>query len=171
MATPALIRAVRVVSADSSDLNGVMDVMESAFGSTYGEAWTRSQCAGILPMTGVSLMIARDEDTAQTVGFSLFRTVADDAELLLLAVRPDRHRQGIGTMLLDEFLICATRKGATRVHLEVRDGNPAVEMYRSAGFFPVGRRSNYYRAPNGERFDAVTLARNPDYSLNALIGR
>ena len=103
MATPALIRAVRVVSADSSDLNGVMDVMESAFGSTYGEAWTRSQCAGILPMTGVSLMIARDEDTAQIVGFSLFRTVADDAELLLLAVLPDRHRQGIGTLLLDEI--------------------------------------------------------------------
>ena len=160
MATPALVRAIRVLPGDSSDLDGVMQVMESAFGTTYGEAWTRSQCAGILPMTGVSLTIARDEDSGQPVGFSLFRNVADDAELLLLAVRPERHRQGIGTMLLDEFLASARRKGATRVHLEVRDGNPAVQMYRSAGFAAVGRRRNYYHAPTGERFDAITLARN-----------
>ena len=159
MATPAFVCSVSVVAGDSSDLDGVMQVMESAFGSTYGEAWTRSQCAGILPMTGVSLMVARDDETGQTVGFSLFRNVADDAELLLLAVRPTRHRQGIGTILLDEFLACANRKGASGVHLEVRDGNPAVEMYRAAGFTPVGRRRHYYRAPDGERYDAITLAR------------
>lgn len=159
MATPALLRAVRVTIGDPTDLDGVMQVMECAFGDTYGEAWTRSQCAGILPMTGVSLMIARDEESGQTVGFSLFRNVADDAELLLLAVRPSRHREGIGTMLLDDFLACAGRKGAARVHLEVRDGNPAVEMYRAAGFAQVGRRHKYYRAADGERFDAITLAR------------
>ena len=44
------------------------------------------------------------------------------------------------------------------MHLEVRDGNPAVAMYRDAGFSPVGRRRNYYHAPDGQRFDAITLA-------------
>ena len=46
----------------------------------------------------------------------------------------------------------------TAHHLEVRAGNPAIGMYRNAGFSPVGRRRNYYRAPDGRRFDAVTLA-------------
>jgi ribosomal protein S18 acetylase RimI-like enzyme len=32
-------------------------------------------------------------------------------------------------------------------------------MYRSAGFEQAGRRRNYYRAPNGNRFDALTLVR------------
>lgn len=159
MATPALLNAVRVTGGDSTDLDGVMEVMESAFGETYGEAWTRSQCAGILPMTGVSLMIARDDESQQTVGFSLSRTVADDAELLLLAVCPSRHRQGIGTLLLDDFIAAAARNGAARVHLEVRDGNPAVAIYRAAGFVPVGRRLRYYRAPGGQRYDAITFAR------------
>ena len=77
--------------------------MEAAFGDRYGEAWTRSQCAGILPMAGVSLMLARDPDSGAPIGFSLFRSVADQAELLLLAVLPSHRRRGIGRSLLDHF--------------------------------------------------------------------
>jgi ribosomal-protein-alanine N-acetyltransferase len=158
MATPALDRAVRLRPGNSSDLDEVMVVMESAFGDRFGEAWTRSQCAGILPMAGVSLVVARDIESGAVIGFSLSRTVADEAELLLLAVVPSRHLQGIGGLLLDEFMDRAREAGIARAHLEVRDGNRAVEMYLRAGFEPVGRRSKYYRARNGGRFDALTLS-------------
>jgi ribosomal-protein-alanine N-acetyltransferase len=131
--------------------------MESAFGRRFGEAWTRSQCAGILPMTGVALMLARDPATGSTVGFSLSRTVADESELLLLAVLPEHHRRGIGGRLLEDFMNRARDQGVRRVHLEVRDGNPAVEMYRAAGFTAIGRRRNYYHGADGNRFDALTL--------------
>jgi [ribosomal protein S18]-alanine N-acetyltransferase len=160
MATPALDHAVRLRRGDSRDLDHVMEVMDAAFGSRFGEAWTRSQCAGILPMAGVSLIVARDLDTGSVIGFSLSRTVTDEAELLLLAVQPNRHRHGIGTMLLDEFMDRARANGVTRVHLEVRDGNPAIDMYSASGFVPVGRRRNYYHAAGGSRFDAITLAQN-----------
>lgn len=160
MATPALEQAIRLNRGDSRDLDDVMEVMSSAFGDRFGEAWTRSQCAGILPMSGVRLIVARDLETGRAVGFSLTRTVVDESELLLLAVLPSRHRQGIGRRLLDDFMDRARDQGAARVHLEVRDGNAAVEMYRHAGFTPVGRRRNYYRAPNGARFDALTLSLN-----------
>ena len=86
----------RVEVGTSDDLDSVMEVMESAFGSRFGEAWTRSQCAGILPMAGVSLMLTRDGDGGAPVGFSLFRNVMDESELLLLAVAPDHRRRGIG---------------------------------------------------------------------------
>ena len=112
--------------------------------------------AGILPMLGVSLVVARDGDGA--VGFSLCRHVADESELLLLAVSPDHRRRGIGRGLLRQFLDRARADGATRVHLEVRDGNPAIEMYRSAGFAPVGRRRNYYYGNDGRQFDALTFS-------------
>jgi ribosomal-protein-alanine N-acetyltransferase len=149
---------VTVAPGSSSDLDSVMVVMTAAFGDRYGEAWTRSQCAGILPMAGVSLMIARD-DIGEPVGFSLFRSVADESELLLLAVLPARHRQGIGRRLLDDFIDHARSDGARRVHLEVRDGNPATAMYRAAGFETVGRRRKYYHARDGREFDALTFAR------------
>jgi ribosomal-protein-alanine N-acetyltransferase len=160
MATPAFVDSVRIELGTSEDLDAVMEVMNRAFGDRFGEAWTRSQLAGILPMGGVVLSIASDSKSEEAIGFSLLRSVADEAELLLLAVLPDRHRQGIGGRLLDHFIREAELGGVTRIHLEVRDGNPAVQMYRNAGFEPVGRRRNYYQAADGARYDAITFAKN-----------
>lgn len=160
MATPALDTAIDVRPGGFADLDAVMVVMDAAFGQSFGEAWTRSQCAGILPMTGVILRLATDLRTDDVIGFSLSRAVAGEAELLLLAVLPSRHRQGVGGRLLKDFTDQARQRGASRVHLEVRDGNPAASMYRNSGFHAVGRRRNYYHAPDGSRFDALTLAQN-----------
>jgi ribosomal-protein-alanine N-acetyltransferase len=150
---------VRIEPGSSQNIDSVMRVMNAAFGDRFGEAWTRSQLGGILPMAGVSLMIARDPDSGDVTGFSLYRTVADEAELLLIAVTPANHRRGAGRLLLDDFLDRVRNDGVARVHLEVRDGNSAVSLYRDAGFSPVGRRRNYYHASDGRRFDAVTFAR------------
>ena len=149
---------VTLVAGGSDDLDSVMTIMTAAFEPRFGEGWTRSQCAGILPMSGVCLVLAR-QSNGRPLGFSLFRTIAGEAELLLLAVAPPHRRRGIGRRLLDEFLGRARAGGAGRVHLEVRDGNPAVSMYRAAGFDQVGRRSHYYKGKDGSRFDAITLAR------------
>jgi [ribosomal protein S18]-alanine N-acetyltransferase len=149
---------VRIVPGTPDDIDPVMKVMEAAFGTRFGEAWTRSQLSGILPMSGVFLLLACDCESGETLGFSLSRTVADESELLLIAVPPDHHRSGIGRRLLDDFVDRARGEGVARAHLEVRDGNPAIAMYHAAGFSPVGRRRAYYLASDGQRFDAITLA-------------
>ena len=148
---------VRLSTGTSEDLDAVMEIMEAAFGNRFGEAWTRSQCAGILPMAGVSLTLARDTE-GTTTGFSLVRSVADESELLLIAVSPDHRRKGVGRGLLGHFLDHARSEGIARAHLEVREGNPAIHMYRHAGFEPIGRRRNYYRGQDGQQFDALTFA-------------
>ena len=146
---------VRLRPGGVDDLDAVLRIMCSAFHPSFGEAWTRSQCAGIMPMNGVTLTIA--EGDQGPLGFSLVRAVADEAELLLLAVDPSEQRRGIGQALLDDFIAAALAGGAHRLHLEVRDGNPAMDLYRASGFIPAGRRRNYYHGPEGEAFDAVTL--------------
>ena len=156
MASPAPTPSNLMLRPGSlEDLDNVMRIMGQAFRPCFGEGWTRSQCAGILPMTGVALTIAEEEGAA--IGFSLSRAVADEAELLLIAVDPDRQGHGAGNLLLRHFIAAARRGGASRMHLEVRDGNPAVDLYRRSGFLPAGRRRNYYKGPDGERYDAVTL--------------
>ena len=137
--------SVRLRRGAAGDLDEVMRIMSAAFDPCFGEAWTRSQCAGILPMHGVTLTIA--DAGPVPVGFSLVRAVADPAE----------QRRGIGQALLDNFIATALVSGAHRLHLEVRDGNPAIELYRASGFSPAGRRRNYYHGPAGEAHDAVTL--------------
>lgn len=146
---------VRLRPGGIDDLDDIMRIMSAAFHPRFGEAWTRSQCAGIMPMSGVSLTIA--EGDQGPLGFSLVRAVADEAELLLLAVEPSEQRRGIGQVLLDDFVAAALAGGAHRLHLEVRDGNPAVGLYTASGFVRAGRRRNYYHGPEGEAFDAVTL--------------
>jgi ribosomal-protein-alanine N-acetyltransferase len=141
----------------ADDLDSVMRVMTAAFPERYGEAWTRSQCAGILPMTGVKLVLATDSDDRVVVGFALYRTVADDAELLLLAVDPQSQGRGIGRQLLAHFIRDSRSTGAKRIHLEVRDGNSAVRIYQAAGFEQANRRRNYYRSRDGNAFDALTF--------------
>ena len=139
------------------ELDAVMEIMDEAFDGRFGEAWTRSQCGGILPMHGVVLTLA--SAAGVPLGFSLVRSVLDDSELLLLAVRPAGRRRGVGRSLVDRFVDTGRGAGAHHLHLEVRDGNPAVFLYEATGFRLAGRRANYYRGPNGECFDALTLAR------------
>ena len=159
MATPAVQEEVAVERGAAGDLDSVMAIMGPAFGTLYGEAWTRSQCAGILPMSGVSLRLARIRDSGRAVGFSLTRSVADETELLLIAVDPAHQRRGIGRVLLDDFVEQARAQGTRRAHLEVREGNGAMAMYRDAGFAQVGRRRKYYHGPDGSAFDALTFMR------------
>ena len=143
-----------------ADLDAVMAVMDDSFDPRFGEAWTRSQCAGLLPMPGVWLSLARDREAV--VGFALGRAVAGEAELLLLAVRSTVQRRGIGETLLGRFEADARGRGATRLHLEVREGNHAFSLYERAGFALVGRRRNYYSGHAGATYDALTLAKVVD---------
>jgi ribosomal-protein-alanine N-acetyltransferase len=141
-----------------ADLDAVMTIMDDSFDPRFGEAWTASQCAGLLPMPGVWLILAREGDAA--IGFALGRAVAGEAELLLLAVRRHAQGRGIGKMLLERFAEEAKGRGATRLHLEVREGNHALSLYERADYVLVGRRRNYYSGRAGQTYDALTLAKS-----------
>lgn len=152
--------ATRMLSlrpGDTRDAWIVDELMATAFDPRFGEAWTRSQCLGVLAMPGVSLMIACVDDVP--AGFAMTRIVADEAELLLLAVAPAHQRHGIGGALLRAVIADCERAGVTKLHLEVRAGNPALALYGQAGFAKVGERRAYYRGQNGEAFDAHTYSR------------
>ncbi|MBV9882378.1 MAG: GNAT family N-acetyltransferase [Sphingomonadaceae bacterium] len=149
---------IRLDPGSIADLDAVMIVMDDSFDPRFGEAWTASQCAGLLPMPGVWMTIAREDGAA--IGFALSRAVAGEAELLLLAVRREVQGKGVGKMLLDRFAEDAGSRGATRLHLEVREGNHALSLYERAGYTLVGRRRNYYSGHAGQTYDALTLAKN-----------
>ncbi|MBS0504117.1 MAG: GNAT family N-acetyltransferase [Proteobacteria bacterium] len=141
-----------------ADLSDVMVAMGDAFDPEYGEAWTEAQCAGILGLPGSWLLIART-GAAEPAGFALCRSVADEAELLLIAVRKRFRRHGIARTLLREAMSQALDQDIRSFHLEVRQGNPAIALYQGSGFEQVGTRSDYYRGRSGKVFDALTFKR------------
>ena len=140
------------------DLDAVDALMGAAFEAEYGEAWTRAQLDTVLAMPGVWLTLARQG--RRVVGFSLHRIVLDEAELLLLAIAPDMRRRGIARALIERGCAEAKSTGARRLHLEVREGNPATALYRAAGFTQAGRRREYYHGAGGQISDALTLTRD-----------
>jgi ribosomal-protein-alanine N-acetyltransferase len=147
-------RTVLLRHGDARDIAAVDDIMEAAFEPRFGEAWTRNQCLGVIAMPGVRLTLAMLDDAP--AGFALVRSVAGEAELLLLAVAPGARRRGVGTALLRSVIADAVAGGVSDLHLEVRAGNEAVRLYAEHGFRKVGERRGYYRGRTGQMFDAHT---------------
>jgi len=78
-------------------------------------------------------------------GFLIARKAADEAELLTLAVVPERRRAGVGRALLTAAMAMLGESGAKQLFLEVEEGNDAaVKLYRSLGATAIGRRARYY---------------------------
>lgn len=147
----------------TDDIDKIMAVMGTAFDPAYGEAWNRRQVEDALRFgTCHYALIDRNGipscENESAAGFFLSRTGFEEEELLLLAVDPDHRGRGLGRSLLDTLKADAINRGARRLLLEMRRGNPAESLYRNFGFYSIGERREYYRTPGGERLDAITFA-------------
>ena len=123
------------------------------------ERWDAPAMAALLDMPGCFACLDPGPDAdAVPVGMILVRVVADEAEVLTIAVLPPRRGRGVGRALLDEARAEASRRGACRMFLEVAVPNAAARaLYRAGGFLQVGRRRAYY--PDGS--DALLSCKLP----------
>lgn len=83
-------------------------------------------------------------------GFILIRLVRDAAEVLTLAVAPERRGDGLGYELLVSGEKALVKLGAAELFLEVaEDNSSAISLYRRCGFETIGRRPAYYKRAKG----------------------
>lgn len=156
MTGPAFIISVHDISAPVL-MTDCMTVMGSAFDPLFGEAWTIEQTRSMLDLPGTYLVAGRLGDAM--VGFGLIRSIAGEAELLLLGVAPDARRRGYGRLILQRCVEVAARTGAETMFLEVREGNEAVSLYRAAYFEQYNCRPDYYVGRDGIRRAALSFKR------------
>jgi len=124
---------------------------------TRPRPWSAAEFAAMLADPQVAVITA--PSPAAPAGLAVLRAVAGEAELLTIAVAPDRRAQGLGRSLLHRALAAAASAGATEVFLEVAaDNAPALRLYESTGFIMTGRRPGYY----GQGTDALILRRSAD---------
>ncbi len=122
--------------------------------TAFAAPWDAGAFEALLDQAGVFALEVGE-------GFILLRAVADEAEILTLAVRSQARRQGLGARLVREGAAAAAARGATRLFLEVAEDNPAaLALYTRAGFAEAGRRPGYYARPDGGPQDALILALN-----------
>ena len=130
----------------------------AALAAIHAEAfdapWDAASLTALLASPGVFAVEEAD-------GFILIRVVADEAEILTLAVRPEARRSGLGARLVEAAMVRAAALGAERMFLEVAEDNVAARaLYTRAGFVEAGRRRGYYARTDGSREDALVLSLN-----------
>jgi ribosomal-protein-alanine acetyltransferase len=102
------------------------------------------------------------ERGGRIVAYGVLMLAPGEAQLLNLSVVPDARRQGLGRLLLAQFVDDSRRLGAEQMFLEVRVGNAAaIALYESAGFMRIARRVAYYppTPSTGVREDALVMRR------------
>lgn len=127
--------------------------------SAFARPWSTLDFERLMAERGViadGLFLGR---VGKPAGFVLSRMVLDEAEILTVAIAPEARGKGHARPLLVRHLDALSRRGVTRVHLEVEEGNgPALALYRRLGFQETGRRSGYYQKADGMRVSALTMA-------------
>jgi ribosomal-protein-alanine N-acetyltransferase len=118
------------------------------------DAWTEATWwAELAQRPRRDYTVARD--TSGIAGYAGLDLAGEVADVMTVAVAPDRRGTGLGRRLLGHLLERAARHGASRVMLEVRADNAAARaLYEGAGFTVVHTRRGYYR-PGG--IDALVM--------------
>lgn len=128
-----------------------------AMAAIYAAAFPDSRAwsaAEILGMLASPLTFAIQGD----VGFALGRVIADEAELITIAIDPRHQRQGLGLILLNQFEVESKTRGARWAILEVaQDNGAALALYARAGYEICGERPGYYSRPDGEQITASLM--------------
>jgi ribosomal-protein-alanine N-acetyltransferase len=150
----AIDLALRLLGA--LDLDRAAALHGESFLPLGERAWTRQDLAGLLASPGVTGLLLQAE--SRDVGIVLFRVVADEAELLTLAVRPTERRRGAGRRLLTAAIDRVREAGAQTLFLEVgADNPPARALYEAMGFRVISTRPAYYRRGDGPPADALIM--------------
>ena len=104
----------------------------------FPDPWDAAAISALLVKPGTFALAHED-------GFVLARAVADEAEILTLAVHPYKRGKGLGRALLQATISKVRSMGAKSVFLEVGVENPAARaLYARLGFTKVGARKGYY---------------------------
>ena len=138
------------------DLDLASSVHRESFVPLGERSWTRQDLGELLASPGVSGQFVQID--GQDVGFALYRVVADEAELLTIAVNGDRRRLGAGRALLGTIIALARAEGARILFLEVGvDNQSALALYAQMGFQLIGRRASYYERRGSPRAAALVM--------------
>ena len=132
----------------------VADIFTDAYGSEREKDATFLKSLCMAPVC-FGMIAHIDQKPA---GFILLQQADDSADIIEISVRTALQKKGIGRQLLEQALSHARIRCLTRVLLEVAVTNqPALKLYRSAGFSLVAKRPQYYHQKSG-KIDALVMA-------------
>jgi ribosomal protein S18 acetylase RimI-like enzyme len=127
-----------------SDLDALVAIEAEAFTT---DLISRRSLRRFLASPSAALLVAEVAGRVAGYALVLFRSGNTSARLYSIAVSRASAGQGIGPALLEKAEAAARGRGATRMRLEVEEGNArAISRYQKAGYRLFGRRDSYYES-------------------------
>jgi len=134
---------VRIELMTRQDLPQVLAVE----GRAHVDPWAHGAFAAELDHAWSHCRVLRRAADGSILGYMVFWVVADEAQLLNVAVAPEARGRGLGRALLAHLVAEVRRQGVRLLTLEVRASNaPARALYDAFGFRAVAVRPRYYAA-------------------------
>jgi len=128
-----------VVELGESDVRDLIELEALCF----DYHWTREQF--LLGLEGGAFKVIGIRLNGVLAGYMAFSLIADEMEILNLAVHPEYRRQGLGEALLSRSLEMCQANGTTKSFLDVKVSNdPALALYQKFGYKKIGVRKKYY---------------------------
>ena len=144
--------AMRVMTVDLLDAVLAIEVQAYPFPWTRGN-FIDSIAAGYLTRA----LLAAD---GELIGYFVAMPGFEEMHLLNITVAAAHEGRGHARAMLASLYELCEPYGASALWLEVRESNArARALYLREGFDEVGRRRDYYPAPQGRREDAVLMTR------------
>ncbi len=129
--------------ASAEDIGAIMAIERSAHFHPWPEAVIRRYVSK--PETVWVL-----EEQGAVIAWAANTLIAGEAELLMIAVDPQRQGKGAGRQLMNFLQAHLQARHAEQWFLDVRESNDrAVALYESMGFCEAGRRTDYYPTASG----------------------
>ncbi len=117
----------------------------------FSDPWSRQGFLDALAMKDTCYLVA--EEAGRICGYCGYYRSFEEADIVNVAVAPERRRQKIGRAMLLRLIEEGLRQGVRDFTLEVRVGNKAaVSLYRSLGFRTEGIRKGFYDKPKEDAY-------------------
>jgi ribosomal-protein-alanine N-acetyltransferase len=137
-----MTRTLRLATRD--DAPTIARLSRDRIEQGLGWSWTAPRVLRSIADADTNAVVARDG--ARLLGFGIMKYRDDEAHLLLLAVRAECARHGVGTALVDWLEQSALVAGVGQVYLEARATNAGARaFYRERGYREVQSLPGYYQ--------------------------
>lgn len=131
---------ITLVTACPDDLEALCALEKSSFARPWSKKLLADELARPLSLVRLARPVS-----GPAAAWLCARVLPPEAELLRIAVAPAHRRRGLAGRLLAELEAELVGRRIETLHLEVAATNrAAINLYRTFGFVPTGRRSGYY---------------------------
>jgi len=129
---------VNVRKAELADLPRIVEIERASFDDPYPPEYLEM----LMRFNQGIFMVAERDGVA--IGYAAASMRGREGHVLSIAVNPKERGRGVGRGLMERIVEELKAREASRIVLESKRGNPAIDFYLRLGFRQVGTMPGYY---------------------------